>query len=124
MSVHDDLLALLATAAPATDVHDGQVPETSTRRFYAAYNTGGMTLNRSICGPARAIQDRWSIVCVNNTPEGARLLADRAWRLLDGHMLDGDMLRATFIGPVLEDRDDPSEYRYSQTVELTRTTKR
>ncbi len=125
MSVHTDLLALLATIAPDTDVYDGQVPQgVTTRRYYAVYNTGGMVLNRSICGPARAIQDRWSVVCVNNTPEGAALLANRAWRILDGQMLDGDLLRANYIGPIIEDRDDPSEYRWSQTVELTHTTKR
>ena len=92
-----------ALAGPQMHVHGGtQTPE--NRR----YQTG--TPNRGTV---------WLVVCVSNTSTGARALARLVTDALDGARIAGSMLRVRLVTTPIEDRDDPSEWRWSSTVEVT-----
>jgi len=122
--VTDDLISLLTSALPAgVTVCYGTPPTTDSPRV-SVYDTGLDLLGRRLPGAARVVRDRWSLVCVSNTPAGARIVSDRVWRLLDGIYLGGDLFRVQVVYESIEDRDDPSEWRWSSTVELTRTHQR
>ncbi|MSS45294.1 hypothetical protein FYJ43_04380 [Cutibacterium sp. WCA-380-WT-3A] len=64
------------------------------------------------------------IMTVNNNPAGCRLLATKARDILDGLRIDGYRLTHRDTGPVLEDRNDPSNYRWSCTQTFTLTARR
>ena len=124
MTTTDTLVALLATLDPGTTVYSGEVPTVPAARYMVVYDTTALHGGRNIDGRARQVREAWSVVCVNNSPPGAHLIADRVWRLADGQLLDGRPVWADLIGPVIEDRDDPSRWQWSCTVELHRTATR
>ena len=64
----------------------------------------------------------WLVVCVSNTSTGARTLARLVTDALDGARIAGSMLRVRLVSTPIEDRDDPSEWRWSSTVEITHHT--
>lgn len=69
----------------------------------------------------RTVHD-WQIVCVSNNPAGARLLAEAVTRAVDGAVYDThNRWQVTYASPPIEDRDDPSGWRWSSTVEVTLT---
>ena len=69
----------------------------------------------------RTVHD-WQIVCVSNNPAGARMLAEAVTRAVDGASYDAaNRWQVTYASPPIEDRDDPSRWRWSSTVEVTLT---
>lgn len=119
----DALISLLTAGLTGVTVGDGTLPRVDGPHV-RVYDTGLDLLGRRLPGAARVMRDRWSLVCVSNTPSGARIVSDLVWRLLDGIYLGGDLFRVQVVHESIEDRDDPSEWRWSSTVELTRTHQR
>lgn len=69
----------------------------------------------------------WRIVCVSNNPNGARTIADRITRAVDSQQAPGhphDRYTVTHASPPIEDRDDPTAWRWTTTVEVQLTTGR
>lgn len=79
----------------------------------------GVPHNRRYGGTAQSRAALWRIVCVNNSANGAREVAALVVDLLDATIVDGNLLAVLAVSAPLEDRDDPSEYRWSITVEVS-----
>ena len=77
---------------------------------------------RRVTGRAHGITGTFYIVCVGTDPTGAETLAAAAVDSLDGVLAPaGGAARVTGLGPVLEDRNDPSRWRWTRTVTVTVT---
>ena len=74
---------------------------------------------RRTSGHAPARRRVWRLLCVSNTIEGARAVADLVCNLLDGAPLpDGSgIVTVVHVSSPIEDRDDPGDWRWSSTVE-------
>lgn len=87
------------------------------------YGGVGAPDDRRLPSVAAARAHVWQLVVVNNNPAGVRLLADRAVASIDGERLAGGQLATVeYVGPVLEDRDDVTAYRWSCSLEIHATT--
>ena len=86
------------------------------------YGGSGTPWNRRYGYTAQTRQHIWQVVCVSNTMSGSVAVAVAVADLLDGRQLDGAALTARYASPPIEDRDDPSEWRWSVTVELSHHT--
>ena len=64
----------------------------------------------------------WRAVCVSNTIAGAAAVALLVCDAIDGILLDGHHVVVVHVSDPLEDRDDPSEWRWSSTVEIAHNT--
>lgn len=74
--------------------------------------------HRRLNGAAAAGDGIVSIVSVSNTATGARILATSAIDALDGQRIAGRICRIKFVADEeIEDRDNPSDYRWSLTIE-------
>lgn len=116
------LLALVATVCPAHDGHPRQAP---TGPHVIAYGGTPQPVDLSLTHRHMRSSHYVQLVCVSNSPNGARTVADRAIRAVDGQPYDPThRYRVTYAAPPLEDRSDPSEWRWTVTVELDLTTGR
>ena len=79
----------------------------------------GAPIAHSVAGVGRMRRTVWQLVCVSNTRAGAALIASLVSAALDGTRVGGSLLRTQFVSGPIEDRDDPSEWRWSVTVEAT-----
>ncbi len=121
------LIDLLASAVPAVDVVDGSPPrDPITGRLpdlsdpcICVYGGARAPHNRRYGGTAQSRSVMWQIVCVNNSAEGVRHLAGLVVDALDSTGLGDCLLAVLAVSAPLEDRDDPSEYRWSITVEVS-----
>ena len=120
----ETLLALLQTIDPRVDVYDGGTPSDAQGPAVALYGSPGTPTARRVDGQAYRAAQTWQAVCSNNTAAGARRIAQLVIDAADGTRLDGSLLSVSFVGPLLEDRDDPSEFRWSVTVEIRHHTSR
>ena len=79
---------------------------------------------RMLNSRARGITDTARLVCTSSSALGAGNLAQFVALTLDGARLDGGKLRCPLVTEALEDRTDPTEYRWSSSVDVERTTPR
>lgn len=110
----DHIAAITAALAAICEVYDGRI-DSAPERAFLRVDDGGSDSLRTI-GNRRGERGRFGVVCVNNNPSGARLLASRVRATLDGLAVNGSRVRISDTGPVIEDRGDTSAYRWSQTV--------
>lgn len=88
-------------------------------------NPGGMSItNRTIDGRGNVTHDRALIVCSANTAMGVSRLSRDVAMALDGARHADGVLRVTLITEAIEDRDDPTEYQWSSTVDVMLSTSR
>ena len=125
MSSTDDLIAILASELPMP-VYDGAPPRSITGEFVDPPHRcvcvyGGVLSphNRRYGGTSRSRSALWQLVCCNSSSEGARIVAGLVTDALDATILNGNLLAVLAVSAPLEDRDDPSEYRWSSTVEVS-----
>ena len=119
-----DLKALLESIDARVKVYDGTVPTGVTGPAVALYATTGTPTARRVDGQAYRATQTWQAVCSSNTASGARSIARRVVDTVDGTRLAGTLLAVPYVGPLIEDRDDPSDYRWSITVEIRHHTTR
>ena len=107
-------------------VYDGEPPRSITgesvdppHRCVCVYGGGLSPHNRRYGGTSRSRSALWQLVCCNNSSEGARVVAGLVTDALDATILNGNLLAVLAVSAPLEDRDDPSEYRWSSTVEVS-----
>lgn len=67
----------------------------------------------------------WQLVAISNSPHSVRLLVDALIRAVDSQpATPTDRYQVTYASPPIEDRDDPSQWRWTSTAEITLTTSR
>lgn len=116
------LIDRLAQAGPA--VIDGDtapaqaIPDSAP--CLIVYGATATPAHRHLDGGASAATTAARVLCSSNNPAGARWLAGQTTALLDGWLQDGACWRVGYVSEPVEDRDDPSSYRWSSTVEATR----
>ena len=116
------LVALLEAIDPRIAVFDGS-PQGALAGPQMHVHGGTRTPeNRRYCVGTPNRSTVWLVVCVSNTQAGARTLSRRVTDTLDSRILGGSLLRVRFVSQPIEDRDDPSEWRWSSTVEITHHT--
>lgn len=118
------LLGLANTACPTTDGPPPQAPNGPHAILY-----GGTPRPDDLCLTHRhtTTARTWQIVCVSNNPEGARTITDRITRAIDSIQHPDhphDRYTVTYTSGPIEDRDDPTAWRWSSTVEIHLTTPR
>lgn len=80
--------------------------------------------DRRLDGIGHQRRTAWRLVCVNNTRAGAAKIAALVTDLLDGALVGGQFFAVSFVSDPLEDRNDPSQWRWSCTVEAVAQTPR
>ena len=112
MADHIDVIK--AALASVCEVWDGRIDQAPERAFLRIDDQGGMALHT--VGKRRGQRGTFGVVCVNNNPAGVRIMAARVRATLDALPVDGFRVRVTDTGPVIEDTGDPTNWRWSQTV--------
>lgn len=111
-----------ALKAVCPTVLDGRVQPAPTQPWILV-NVAPGTLTTTLGGrPLAAIPI--TVMAVNNNPAGCRSLAVKARDALDGLRIDGYRVSHRDVGPILEDRNDPSSYRWSCTMTFHLTARR
>lgn len=118
MADHIDVIK--AALSAICEVWDGRIDDPPDRAFLRIDE--GISLPQHVVGRRRAERQGFGVVCVNNNPAGARLLADRVRHTLDALPVASYRVRVTDTGPVLEDVGDPTNWRWSCTVNAAITT--
>ena len=116
------LVALLAALDTRIAVHDGTGEGFSPGPRLHVYGGQQTPENRRYGHSTPNRGTVWQVVCVSNTQAGARILSRRVTDTLDSRILGGSLLRVRFVSQPIEDRDDPSQWRWSSTVEITHHT--
>ena len=125
--------AVLAACRTVAPTYDGRVPGPGqtidglgqpTGAHVILYGGAGTPTNRCYANQATADAHLWRIVAASNTPDSARIVAARIVAVLDGVVVDGDYVTVTYVSEPIEDRDDPTEWRWSATVEAVSTSRR
>ena len=124
------LLELVALIVPVSDGAprgtDGRI-ETPTGPHVILHGGTPTPTSLNLNHDHATTSHTWQLVCVSNNPHGARLIADRIARAIDGQQADGhphDRYTVTHASPPIEDRDDPAAWRWTTTVEVQLTTGR
>ena len=79
---------------------------------------------RGLHGAARSVAETAQVVCTSNTSTGVSTLANAVAQAVDGARVGGTVLKVALITPAQEDRTDPTEYRWSSTVDVGHQTPR
>lgn len=80
--------------------------------------------SRMVNPTARGTTETSRLVCTSSSSAGANALAAFVALTLDGVKLAGAVLRCPLVTEALEDRTDPTAYRWSASVDVERTTPR
>ena len=119
---HTNLLSVLGFD-PRIEIGDGTIP-TGVHVPYLHVHTSYIPTLRPLTGDAKRGKQTWLVVCVNNTPSGARTIANQIIDRVDNlRFLDTSYHVETVSLPV-EDREHPAGARWSVTVEITYLGKR
>ena len=121
---------ILACCQAIITTYDGRVPTgaamidglpSPTGAHAVLYGGSQSPTGSRLAGPARARRATWHVVAVSNNPAGCRTVAGIIVDQLHGHRFDGVQVRVDLVSDPIEDRDDPSEWRWSSTVEASLT---
>ena len=128
MTAH--LLGLIAPIVPVSDgaprSTDGRI-ETPTGPHAILYGGTPAPTSLNLTHAHARTHHVWQLVCVSNNPNGARTIADRVTRAVDSVQAPGhphDRYTVTNTSDPIEDRDDPTAWRWTTTVEVQLTTGR
>ena len=82
----------------------------------------GSPWNRRYGATAQSRQIVWRVMCISNTIAGANIIAQHVQAAVDGLLIEGNAAIVRFVSDPIEDRDDPSEWRWSCTAEIVHHT--
>lgn len=99
-------------------VHDG-TPTDNIGPWIAVHGGSATPTHHRLAGVGMNRHHVWRLTCVSNTIAGARILAALVTDALDGAIVAGDLVTVRYVADPLEDRDDPSEWRWSVLIEAT-----
>lgn len=118
---------LLSLCHAVLPTYDGRGPATPTGALAILYGGTPTPTSLNLNHDHATTSHTWRIVCVSNNPNGARIIADRITRAVDSQPAPGhphDRYEVTHASPPIEDRDDPTTWRWTTTVEVQLTTGR
>ena len=115
----DATSAVIAACQTVTASYDGIPPKEPTAAHVIVYGGTGAPAVRKITTHVHVDRAAWRIVCVSNNPRGCRTLSARVTAAVDRLPLAGGRLLVQYVSDPLEDRNDPSEWRWTATVEAT-----
>ena len=109
-----------AVALPGAPCHvQGKTPTNPTSAYSVLHPSTGTPERRYLDGrtPHRRATPR--LMAVSNNADGARTLATALVDTVDGlRLTDGTICTVEAVGPVLEDTNDPSTWRWTVTIEI------
>ena len=115
---------LEAAVAGNAQIHDQDTgPDAGRPSVWITDGPTGLG-SRMVNPAARGVTETARLVCTSSSALGAGTLARFVAFTLDGRRLDGAVLRCPLVTEALEDRTDPTEYRWSSSVDVERTTPR
>lgn len=119
MTASGDTAALLALAETVVGAYlPGKVPA-SPGGAYAVLHGGSATpTGRALDGQAPHRLTVHRLMAVSNNHAGANKLAATLVDTIDGATQDGSPWLVVAVSDPIEDRDDPSDVRWSCTVEI------
>ena len=98
----------------------GQPDEPDPDRPQCIYYPGEQQpWGRRYAGTTRTARAVHRVVCVSNTALGAATLASTVCTLIDAHPAVSGLYTVTWASDPIEDRDDPTAWCWSSTVEIT-----
>ena len=118
---------LLSLCQATLPTYDGRGPATPTGAHAILYGGTPTPTSLNLNHDHATTSHTWRIVCVSNNPNGARTIADRITRAIDSQQAPGhphDRYTVTYTSDPIEDRDDPTAWRWTTTVEIHLTTPR
>lgn len=120
----DHTAAVMARCATITTAYDARVLTAPSGPHVIVYGGTGTPTSRRIDGQAHIDTTTWQAVCVSNNPTGCRTLTAKIRDALDGHRIDDRLLRVTTITHPIEDRDDPTDWRWTSTITVQHYSRR
>ena len=120
-----DTAALQALAAAVVTTYlPGKVPASPAAAYAVLYGGTASPQGRALDGttPARLTIHR--LMAVSNNSAGARILTAALVDAIDGHTHDASPWLVVAVSDPLEDKGDPSAYRWTCTVEIHHHTHR
>ena len=127
MTATDALIGILQTVESAT--YDGTARDVTGRVItpdgphIMLYGGVGTPTDLTMGYHHHATETVWQAVCVSFDPSSVRTLAASVVAAVDCTRTPLGILTIPYVSPPLEDRDDPSLWRWSSTVEITLTTR-
>lgn len=127
MTATDALISILQTVESAT--YDGTARDitgqavTPDGPHILLYGGTGTPADLTMGYHHHATDIVWQAVCVSSDPTSVRTLAASVVAAVDCTRTLLGILTVAYVSPPLEDRDDPSLWRWSSTVEITLTTR-
>lgn len=109
------VLAACATVAPT---FDARVPPDPPGAHVIAYGGSDAPYSRDLADHEARSLHAWRLVCASNNPRGCRTLTKRVKAAVDGLAFGHSIAHVVAVTDPIEDRDDPSQWRWSATVEL------
>ena len=119
----DHTPAILALSRTVLPTHDGRVPAPGataapTGAHAVLYGGTATPSGRLLTGKAGTADHAWQIVAVSNAPAGCRTVAGLLTATLDAQPIAGSLLTVEHVSDPIEDRDDPTEWRWTATLDL------
>ena len=118
---------LLSLCQAILPTYDGRGPATPTGAHAILHGGTPTPTSLNLNHDHATTSHTWQLVCVSNNPNGARTIADRITRAVDSQQAPGhphDRYTVTYTSDPIEDRDDPTAWRWTTTVEVQLTTGR
>ena len=115
---------LRAHLPAAIAVVSGDDPDlrSMTGPLAVVHGGAGSPWNRRYGATAQSRQIVWRVMCVSNTMAGANIIAQHVQAAVDGLLIEGNAAIVRFVSDPIEDRDDPTEWRWSCTAEIVHHT--
>ena len=119
------LITLASARVPATDGAPRDATgrtETPTGPHAIIHGGAPIPTRQSLDRTHLQTQHWWQVICVSNNPDGARRVVDALTRAVDGQPHPDHpacYYRVSHASGPIEDRDDPTEWRWSSTVDVT-----
>ena len=123
----DHTPAVLTLARTVLPTYDGRVPapgQTGAPTGAHAVLYGGTATPSARCltGRAMGADHAWQIVAGSNSPSGCRTVAGLLTSALDAQPIAGSLIQVEHVSDPIEDRDDPTEWRWTATLDVRLTT--
>lgn len=122
MTVLETILFLASVVAPAFLADE--VPLGTAGPYSSLHPGAGTPIHRQLSGNTPDRQATHRLMAVSNSPQGAATFAAALIDVVDGQRHDDGLLSVEYVSDPLEDHDDPSQWRWTSTLEIRHHTTR